>query len=337
MAEVQHVVKQPCRKTEAEVHTDEMHEDHGQPRRHGMHRVENRRQEHERELDRLGDAREKGGQGEGEQQARDTRPSFRPRRVIHGQAGAREAEHHHRKETGHEGARARIAGEEALEVARRTVKVPDDEPGEVVEDVMQASDDQHAIEHAVGKQAERSGTEYAPARRVHAVFDDRPGGTDHRGKPDAGKARRDRDEAATTEEAQIAGQVNLVEAVVEQTDRNAQFGELARFEGGYGDVARSAVETGGHVGRQGHEGIDAARRDQVAHERGQSGRAMIFLGQAHRHAHCKQQTQVGEDRVARRRHGRPAQHVGLPEPQEQPGDRQYRNRQHQGSPELLHS
>ena len=39
-----------------------------------------------------------------------------------------------------------VAGEEPVEVPRRAVEVPDDEPGDVVEDVMEAGDDASAIE-----------------------------------------------------------------------------------------------------------------------------------------------------------------------------------------------
>ena len=58
--------------------------------------------------------------------------------MVHREARARQAEHHYGEEPGHEGAGGRVAGEEALQVAGRAVEVADDEPGEVVEDVVQA-------------------------------------------------------------------------------------------------------------------------------------------------------------------------------------------------------
>ena len=48
---------------------------------------------------------------------------FRRGGAVHGQAGARQAEHHHREESRHERAGAGIAGEEALQVAGDAVVV----------------------------------------------------------------------------------------------------------------------------------------------------------------------------------------------------------------------
>src|SRR5258708_1918356 len=127
----------------------------------------------------------------------------RPRRVVHGQAGARKANHHHGEKTRHERSGGRVAGHKAIQVTRRTVIVPDDVPDEIVEDVMQSCDDQHAIENAVGEQTERSGAEYGPAHRVHALLDVRPGGADDRSKTHASEARCNRDEPATAEETEI--------------------------------------------------------------------------------------------------------------------------------------
>jgi len=63
----------------------------------------------------------------------------------------RPSEHHHREEAGHESTRARVTGEEALQVARHAVVVPEQKPGDVVDDVVQSRDDQHPVQYTVGE------------------------------------------------------------------------------------------------------------------------------------------------------------------------------------------
>ena len=62
-----------------------------------------------------------------------------------------------------------IAGEEALQVAGDAVEVAEQEPRDVVEDVVQAGDDQHAVQHAVDEQPDVSGAEHRLAHGVHAA------------------------------------------------------------------------------------------------------------------------------------------------------------------------
>ena len=62
-----------------------------------------------------------------------------------------------------------IAGEEAVQVAGGAVEVADDEPGDVVEDVVQAGDDQQPVQHAIDEQAERPGGDDAVAEGVDAA------------------------------------------------------------------------------------------------------------------------------------------------------------------------
>ena len=111
------------------------------------------------------------------------------RRVVHREAGGRQPEHHHREEARHEGARGGIAGEEAVEVAGHAAVVADDEPGEVVEDVVQAGDDQDAVQHAVDEEAELARAEHAAAQRVHAVLERRPAVAEGRGDDEARRSR----------------------------------------------------------------------------------------------------------------------------------------------------
>ena len=56
---------------------------------------------------------------------------------------------------------------------------------------------------------------------------------------------------------------------------------------------------------------------------------MIFLRQSDSDADRKQQTEVVENSLARRGHGGKIQQVGLPQAQQQPGDRKHRDGQHQ--------
>jgi hypothetical protein len=69
LAVIEQIVEQPGREAEAELHAEHVHGDHGEPGQHGMRRVEPRRQEHERKLDRLGHAGQERGQRHRQEQA----------------------------------------------------------------------------------------------------------------------------------------------------------------------------------------------------------------------------------------------------------------------------
>ena len=122
-----------------------------------MKRVQGGREEHERELDRLGDTGQKRGQAHRKQQAAHSLFLLLAGNLVHGQAGRRQAEHHHRKETGHECPGRRIPGKESPQVARDTLEIADDKPGQVVQDVVKTGNDQQAVEQAIQKQAETAG------------------------------------------------------------------------------------------------------------------------------------------------------------------------------------
>src|SRR3546814_8174113 len=68
-----------------------------------MDRVEQRRDEHEAELDRLGHSGQEAGESQAEQHAADRLAPLGPRFVIHGEAGGGQAEHHDREKPAHEG------------------------------------------------------------------------------------------------------------------------------------------------------------------------------------------------------------------------------------------
>ena len=73
----------------------------------------------------------------------------------------------------------RVAGEEAVQVAGGAVIVAEDEPDHVVEDVVQAGDDQQPVEQAVGEQAERPGADDGVAEPVDAPLERRPAEAEH--------------------------------------------------------------------------------------------------------------------------------------------------------------
>ncbi len=103
----------------------------------GMQRVQHRRKEHEGELDGLRHAGQERCERQRREQPRYLGTTLRRSGAIHRKARARQTEHHHREESGHERARRRVACEESLQIASRTVIVAENEPCEVIEDVMQ--------------------------------------------------------------------------------------------------------------------------------------------------------------------------------------------------------
>ncbi len=80
----------PPEKSEAEADVEQVGEGHGQAGEQRMQQVEQRREEHEGELHRLGDAGEEGGQGHRQEQPADQlAPLRRALRYIARQAAGR--------------------------------------------------------------------------------------------------------------------------------------------------------------------------------------------------------------------------------------------------------
>jgi hypothetical protein len=69
LAEVQHIVEEAGGKSETQLHADEAHGGHGRAGEDRVDQEEGRGQEHEAELDGLGDAGEERGEGEREEQS----------------------------------------------------------------------------------------------------------------------------------------------------------------------------------------------------------------------------------------------------------------------------
>ena len=116
--------------------------------------------------------------------------------------------------------------------------IAEDEPGDVVEDVVQAGDDQQPVEHAVDEQAESPEPSDGPAQRVHAAARASASQPNTAARAQARDAADDRHEAAAAEEGQVVRQLECREAVVERAadqagddaDRHAQLGDLLGLE-----------------------------------------------------------------------------------------------------------
>ncbi len=159
-----------------------VHQRHGRPGQQRVQQVERRRQEHEAELDGLGDAGQETGQGQRQEHAAHGLASFGAGGAVHGQASRRQAEHHHREEAAHERTGGRVAGEEAVQVAGGAVEIADDEPGDVVQDVVQAGDDEQPVQHAVDEQSERTGGHHQAAEAIHAGIERAPAEAERQGQ-----------------------------------------------------------------------------------------------------------------------------------------------------------
>jgi hypothetical protein len=208
------------------------------------------------------------------------------------EACSRQAEHHDGKESRHECAGSRITGKEAFEIARDAVVVAEQEPGDVVDDVVQPCNDEHAIQHAIGEQAKRPRMQDGLAQRVHAHFEPLPFKTEHRGNQQSGKSAGDGHEATATEECEVAGQPNVVETVVQGAGnqagddacRDAQLPQLLRLVSRNGQVTRGAGEGRDRVRRSIDQYFGPFGGDQITHHCGKPRRSVVFPSQTDRHA-----------------------------------------------------
>ncbi len=81
--------------------------------------------------------------------------------------------------------------------------------------------------------------------------------------------------------------------------------------------------------------LGAARGDEIADDGRETGRAVVLARDADGDSDREQYAEVREYCLAGSRDCRQVQQVRLAEPQQQAGDRQYRDRQHQRPSELL--
>src|SRR4030095_5520569 len=101
-------------------------------------------------------------------------------------------------------ARSRIAGEETLEITGCAVEVAEQEPGDVVEDMVQPGDQQQAVKYAIEEQPQWSGTHHPATERVDASLE--PGKTDAKqgGTGDASQTGGHRNDTAARQERQTS-------------------------------------------------------------------------------------------------------------------------------------
>ena len=303
-----------------------------------MNDEQQRREEDEGELDRLGDAGEERRQSEAEEKAADRLASLGERVAVHRQAGCRKPEHHHRKEAGHEASCGRIAGEEALEVAGCTVKIAQDEPGNIIYDVVQTRDQQQPVEQAVKEQAERTGTHHPLAERIDPAFEPWEAEAEQCCTDDSREARGDGHKPATGKEREIVRKLDVREAVVKQSGDdpgqdsggNAELRNLLGAPGGLFDIRRS-----NDVRRKFEQHLRAFGRNDISDHARERGGPVIFARETDCDAGCEQQAEVGEDGVARSCDERNVEHVRLAEAKQKRGDRQHCDWQHQRPAERL--
>ena len=81
--------------------------------------------------------------------------------------------------------------------------------------------------------------------------------------------------------------------------------------------------------------LGTLRRDQITHHAREPRGAVILARESDGDADREQQAEVREDRIAGGGDRRDIEQIGLAESQQQRGDRQHRDRQHQGAADLL--
>src|SRR5438874_8125458 len=141
------------REREPHVHAERAGDELRRSREQCVYHVERRRDEQERELDRLGDSGEERGERRRDHDAADRDAILRRGAVPHGDGGRGQAEHLE-EECPRQYSRRGIAGEEAVDVTvhHRAARIPEgshlEEEGHVP-DVVQTERDQEPLDEAV--------------------------------------------------------------------------------------------------------------------------------------------------------------------------------------------
>ncbi len=243
--------------------------------------------------------------------------------MKHRETSSRQTEHHDREEARHEGARSRIAREEAMQVARhrgaaRRRERAEHEPRERIQDVMQARDEQQAVQQAEHECADRAGCREPVAGHIDRRLHRRPCIAEHDTEHQTRDPGDNRHKALAAEEREILGQLDVLVPVVQHPRDDP------------GDDPRQHAHIELVVDVLHHRDFD-----EVADRARQRRDAVVVLREADCDADREQQRQVVEDRAAGVGDHLDVEHVGLSEPQQQPCDRQHRDRQHQRATEPL--
>ena len=202
-----------------------------------MHHVEQRGDEHEGELQRLGHSGEEGSQSAGGHEGADDLALALIRAQVHGECRTRQTEHHDREEArlvaahdaldralavgpntraisgrgrGRGGVDGGLAGLEVTDV----VDTDDVEPEDGVQCVVQASRDEQAVGHAVDAGTRRAQALDGGTEVEQRVVDERPHKVEDPGDNHGEDRGKDRHQSAAREEGEEVRQLSAVETVI---------------------------------------------------------------------------------------------------------------------------
>ncbi len=330
---------------------------HRNARQYRVDRVQRRRDEEEGVLQRLGDPRDERGQRHRQHQAPDLLAPLRLRAVRDGQRRRRQGEHHDREEAGQEQTRVRVAAEEHVDVAVhhfavRLREAAELEPHRHVQELVQADHQQRPVRDAEDARTPVVQAHQPVGEALQRVTDRRPDPQAERGEGDRNEGHDDRDEPAAVEEAEPVDQLHPVVALPEPRGQQAHDDaaehprvlegvlreRVVRPETAAADVLRP-------VGAGHRERAQDAAVDEEAGHRRQRRRTVGLLRHPDRNTDAEQERQAEiriEQGATRRRHHlgdlRPdAGPLGVdqPQPVQDAGRGQHRDRQLQAPPHLL--
>src|SRR5258708_29115543 len=95
------------------------------------------------------------------------------------------------------------------------MEVSEQEPGNIVEDVVQAGHQQHSVEKTVEEQTDWSGAYDPVAQRIDAAFEPWEAKPEEHCADDPCETRGDGNEPPATEKGQIVGELDVRETIVE--------------------------------------------------------------------------------------------------------------------------
>ena len=176
--------------------------------------VQGEAQEHEAELEGLGNAANEGADGGGGHQTDGSLLVLGG--VDHSQSSAGDTEHHAGEEAGHvhTEAPAHVGGGFTGPVVGQVAQADGVEPEHVVQGVMQTGGDQQAVEEGVQTGANAAQADDAVAQQNQSIEDDGPDEEQDDGNNDGNQAGDDGHAALAAEEGQPVRQLGALELVV---------------------------------------------------------------------------------------------------------------------------
>ena len=273
--------------------------------------------EQEAELDGLGDARDEGRGGGGDQDGLDFAAVLGARGVVHGQAGADQAEHlgdapgvpdDRLAQDCHRGVCDLGVVDVAGALVDLAAHLSDAAQGGVqeggVDQMMQAGGDEQALQHTVDEQAQVAGSLDEAAQRVDARLGEGPhigqddGQHHHQGDQD------DEHKAGAAIDLEGIVELGLTEAVVDpghddaqhQAQKDAHIQHLHAQHGGLAGAAQVAFH---QDAGQAHEPVHGVDEHQKGQQSDEARLGLFLVCQAHRQAHAEDDAEVGHDGVQR--------------------------------------